>query len=58
MLAAFIFIKTSKPLEGEEKKRIDDFSNWVFSGSILIPFVAIFLGCIVFVAYLILRNNI
>ena len=58
MLAAFIFVKTGKPLDGKEKEKIDDFANKVFAGSILLPIAAIFIVCIALVAYLILRNNI
>ena len=57
MLAAVIFVKTSKPLKGAEKEKLDKFSNKVFAGSILLPIVAIFIACIALVAYLVLRNN-
>jgi len=58
MLAALIFVRKNKPAKKEDKEKLEDFSNMVLAGSIILPIGLIFIGLVSFIAYVIIRKNI
>ena len=58
MLAALVFVRKNKPQNKEDKEKLEDFSNKVLAGSIILPIGLIFVGLILLVAYIIIRKYI
>ena len=57
MLAAVLYLKANKLENQKDREELEEFSNKVFAGSILLPIGVIFLVLVSLVAYVIIRKT-